>query len=86
VALSLQVFNNLSEQGQAPCRFFIELGEADSTKPAAKSDQTHKFLRTTRTPDKQSQTKVPNFIQKFSQLNPIVCTIYGHPVSDEFSK
>jgi hypothetical protein len=45
VALSLQVFNNLSERGQAPCRFFIELGEADSTKPALKPNLTQRFVR-----------------------------------------
>jgi hypothetical protein len=61
----LQVFNNLSEQGQAPCRFFIELGEADSTKPAAKSNLTQQFLRTTQTTTSKLKPKVTNFIQKF---------------------
>jgi len=39
--------------------------KADSTLDPQKPNLTQQFLRTARTPDKQNQTKVTNFIQKF---------------------
>ena len=70
MALSLQVFNNLSERGQAPCRFFIELGEPTSTLDPQKLNLLLQFLRTTRIPNKQTQTQGHKLYSKVLAIEP----------------